>query len=264
MKLKGVFLILVLCFLSVGTVSAANLTVNPGGSIQSVINAASSNDTIIVNDNNGSAYTYTGNLIINKTLQLKASTGKNVTIRPSNLSSIVTVNPGVTVTISNLIFANGNYASGPGGAIYNRGNLTLINCTFRNNTAYWGGAICNGGNLTVTGSTFTGNTAIHDGGAINSNNVLNVNNCVFTNNVAQHVCGAIINWQGTMNVTGSGFTGNTAAMEGSTIGNYYGSANINFNRIIVSGNYGLYNANGGVQIQTPQLIQAIFATMEEQ
>ena len=228
-----------------GTVSAANYTVNPGDSIQSAIDNASSNDTIIVNDNNGSAYTYTENLVINKTLQLKASTGKNVTIRPSNLSSIVTINQGMTVTISNLKFANGYYASNQGGAIYNAGNLTLINCTFTNNTAYNGGAICNGGNLTVMNSTFINNTAIHDGGAINSVNSLTVNNCVFTNNVAQHVCGAIINWQGTMNVTGSGFTGNTAAMEGSTIGNYYGTANINYNRIITSGNYGLYNANGG-------------------
>ncbi|MCZ3365636.1 MULTISPECIES: NosD domain-containing protein [Methanobacterium] len=90
MKLKGVFLILVLCFLSVGTVSAANLTVNPGGSIQSVIDNASSNDTITVNDNNGSAYTYNENIVINKKLTLQAKSGGLVAIRTLD-SSLPTV-----------------------------------------------------------------------------------------------------------------------------------------------------------------------------
>gem|GEM_PF-6691696 len=48
-----IFLILILCFLSIGTVSATNWTVNLGDSIQGVIDNASSNDMVIVNDNNG-------------------------------------------------------------------------------------------------------------------------------------------------------------------------------------------------------------------
>lgn len=45
------FAILIIMF--TGAVSATNWTVNPGDSIQSVVNNASNNDTIIVNDNNG-------------------------------------------------------------------------------------------------------------------------------------------------------------------------------------------------------------------
>jgi parallel beta-helix repeat protein len=75
-----------------GAVSAANLTVNPGDSIQSVIDNASDNDTIIVNDNNGSVYMYTENIVINKSISLQAKTGGNVIIKASNSSrSVFTV-----------------------------------------------------------------------------------------------------------------------------------------------------------------------------
>jgi hypothetical protein len=61
-----------------GVVSAANVnwTVNPGDSIQAAVNNASSGDIILVNDNNGSAYTYTENVVINKTVQLQATGGE--------------------------------------------------------------------------------------------------------------------------------------------------------------------------------------------
>ncbi|MCC7559176.1 MAG: hypothetical protein KO318_01900 [Methanobacterium sp.] len=49
-----------------GAVAAADWNVSVGSSIQSVVDNASENDTIIVNDNNGTAYTYTENLVINK------------------------------------------------------------------------------------------------------------------------------------------------------------------------------------------------------
>mgnify|MGYP005837940291 CR=1 FL=1 len=88
MSRKYIVIILISVFLALisvmGTVSAANWTVNPGDSIQSIINNASSNDTIIVNDNNGSAYTYTENIVIDKKLVLQAKTGSNVTIQALN------------------------------------------------------------------------------------------------------------------------------------------------------------------------------------
>nr|WP_319372967.1 hypothetical protein [uncultured Methanobacterium sp.] len=63
------------CFLVMGVVSAANLTVSPGDSIQVAVDSASINDTILVEDNNGSDYTYTENLVVYKTVQLKTKTG---------------------------------------------------------------------------------------------------------------------------------------------------------------------------------------------
>lgn len=51
-----VLILFVMILVSIGSVTASNWTVNPGGSIQSAINNASVNDTIIVSDNNGTTY----------------------------------------------------------------------------------------------------------------------------------------------------------------------------------------------------------------
>jgi hypothetical protein len=59
-----IFFLVLIVFL--GAVSAAEWNVGAGDSIQTVINNASENDTIIVNDNNGSAYVYNENVVIDK------------------------------------------------------------------------------------------------------------------------------------------------------------------------------------------------------
>ncbi|MEL7671183.1 right-handed parallel beta-helix repeat-containing protein [Methanobacterium sp.] len=135
MKKKYVFIILISMFLMLisitGTVSAANHTVNPGNSIQSVINNASSNDTIIVNDNNGSAYTYTENLVINKTLALQAKNGANITIRALNASKpVLTVNSGGSGSVISGFNIKG--VTNSTGIFLN----SVMNCTIHNNTIY--------------------------------------------------------------------------------------------------------------------------------
>ena len=77
---------LVIFVMFTGVVSATTYTVNPGTTIQSVINKAASNDTITVNDKNGTAYTYKENIVINKTIKLQAKSGGLVTIQASNAS----------------------------------------------------------------------------------------------------------------------------------------------------------------------------------
>ena len=253
----------------------AAIDVNTGklySAIQDAINNASANDTIQVY--NG---TYMGNIIVNKTLTIMPVSGANVTIQILNNSKpLITINPGVNVTIYNIIFINSNYngeyeycgviynegnltlknctftgnnGSEWGGAIGNNGNLTITNCTFMGNTANneGGGAIFNGGNLTVTGSTFTGNTA-GAGGAIFNSGILTVETCNFTNNNASSANnggGAIFN-DGYLTVTGSTFTGNTAGAGGSAIFNDDNVAYINFNRIVENGNCSLDNIGLGV------------------
>jgi ATP-dependent Zn protease len=81
-KFNGVLVIF--CFLVVlsiftGVASAATWTVNPGDSIQSVVDNASDNDTVIINDDNGSAYTYSENVVVNKKLSIQAKNSSNVT-----------------------------------------------------------------------------------------------------------------------------------------------------------------------------------------
>jgi len=118
MKNELLFIILLSLFLifisMMGTISAANWTVNPGDSIQSVINNASSNDTIIVNDNYGSGYTYTENVVVNKTVQLKVNNGGNVTIQALNSSQpIFTVNAfGNSTKIQNFKITGATDSSG--------------------------------------------------------------------------------------------------------------------------------------------------------
>src|SRR5262249_45763553 len=79
-------------------------------------------------------------------------------------------NGGGTTTLTGCVITGNSSGNGPGGGVEVsvKGNLTVSNCTFSNNTALaaglgQGGAIDffmqGPGNLSVSGSTFTGNKA---------------------------------------------------------------------------------------------------------
>jgi len=80
-------LFLFLCMITINSISAANVTVNPGSSIQNAVNNANSGDTIIVNDNNKQPYTYKESITLNKKLNI-ISNG-SVTIKAKNTNSAV-------------------------------------------------------------------------------------------------------------------------------------------------------------------------------
>jgi len=141
--------------------------------------------------------------------------------------NVFTINPGITVSISNLTLKNGSAVQG--GAIYNNGNLSIANCTLTGNsvyqsdiyatyqytylyTFYRGGAIYNTGILSIADCTFTDNCASSSGGAIYNNGTLvSVSNCTFTNNTAvRGDGGAICNFGTITSVSGCSFTNNTA------------------------------------------------------
>ncbi len=171
--------------------------------------------------------TYTGsdyiNLVFNKKQKLNLIGEGTVIFDAQNLSRIFTINSGYTVTISNIIFQNGN-STGEGGAILNYGNLTVNNCTFLNNSAQqYGGAISNelNGNLSVINSTFRQNTGNVNGGTIESQGRLLVDNSVFLNNTAKYEGGAVdIGDHGTLTVTNSNFAYNATAHDGGAIYSY--------------------------------------------
>ncbi len=80
-------------------------------------------------------------------------------------------------------------AADEGGAIYNFGDLTLIDCTLTGNTATnmtFGGAIFgqNGSTTTLVGCTFSDNIAEEGGGAVFGGSYLTMTNCTFFNNSA--------------------------------------------------------------------------------
>ena len=147
---------------------------------------------------------------------------------------------GKNVTIKNIILKNGFTEEG-GGAIYNKGELTIIKSTLNNNTAHIGGAIDNSGELTITESTLNNNTAQEgDGGAINNwcceltisestlnNNTaqrggviymeysgLTISESTLNNNTAQRG-GVIYNsWNGVLTISESTLNNNTAQRGG--------------------------------------------------
>lgn len=79
-------------------------------------------------------------------------------------NGILTIPAGRTVTLVNLTLVGGHNANG--GAISNKGNLSIDESTIAGNTAtFCGGAISSSGSLEITATTITGNSA-QCGGAI--------------------------------------------------------------------------------------------------
>ena len=143
---------LCICLVSLQTISAANITVYPGSSIQSAVNQASNGDTITVYSNNSNPYTYKESVTINKEVNIKAS--GNVTIQALNNSdSVFTVNNGGSgSSIQNFTLSNSNY-----GVMINDAN----NCTISDNKIIAASLVGiqfygNMSNSQVTGNTITG------------------------------------------------------------------------------------------------------------
>ena len=171
-----------------------------------------------------------------------------LTIDANHASRIFNVNSGVTALISGLSLVNGSEVSDLGGAIVNRGVLTvtdstlagnhatigggaifnhqsatlsLTNCTLSANSAFGnfgddGGAIYNyvSANATLTNCTVSGNYASYGGGGI-LNNVfatLTLTSCTIADNsVTDYAGGGIWNTGGTLIVTNSILSGNVVA-----------------------------------------------------
>ena len=149
--------------------------------------------------------------------------GHGITIDGSHLARIFKIAGGVTATIRNINFINGNATGNTatrdshGGAISanSLGNVVVEYCNFTNNTATNGAAL--GGALffvNANNCTFTQNQATY-GGAIYLGNA---NNCNFTQNQANN--GGAITSGDAYNCT---FTQNHANYNGGAI--YYGNAN---------------------------------------
>ncbi len=155
-----------------------------------------------------------------------------------------------------------------GGGLYNeaRAMMTLNNCTITGNSATatsttqinpvaYGGGLFNYGsgieNGTVTlnecivsSNSVSGSNAIRSGGAIFSfagNAAINVNSCIFTNNVAVNSGGAIVNY-GPLNVRNSTFSANSSSNGGAL----YNAGTLTMTNSTLSGNNGGPASGGGL------------------
>ena len=140
------------------------------------------------------------NLIIN---------GNEITLNGQNTCQFIRIGTNSKLALNNIILTN--FTAEYGGAIYNRGELTITESTLHENTAEYGGAICNYSELTITDSTITENTAQWDGGAIYNSleGELTITDSTLSENTAKRG-GAIHNWDGSvLTITDSTLSENT-------------------------------------------------------
>lgn len=155
------------------------------------------------------------------------------------------VEAGGRLGLDGLAITGGRAAAARGGAIFNRGTLTLDNVAFIGNSADSGGAIFTTGVVTATASTFIGNSAAADGGAIaiDPAGSATISTSAFRGNAAGGAGGAITS-AGRLWLETSALRGNEAGLGGAlaiTAGSpFVRTTVIDANRARQSGG-GLYN-----------------------
>ena len=149
-----------------------------------------------------------------------SSLAAGITISGGGTSRIFFVQAFIPLAITGVTFTGGNGAgesSGNGGAIFNRGILTLTRCTFIGNSVTTsGGAIYSGSQanapvITLTHCTFSGNTA-GSGGAFSNGTAsrATLKHCTFFGNNAAQGGGIYTDHISQMTLTNSIVGGNTA------------------------------------------------------
>ena len=179
--------------------------------------------------NNGIIHIANGVLYNDETINVDKNVAivgqsQDKTIINGNGTSLFGIDNQISVDIANLTITNCQGENDNfGGAMSNKGTLTVTNVSFIANSAKGAGAIDNSGKLTVISCYFANNKATgHDAGAISNFGSLNVVNSVFINNTAFRNAGAIKNQESKLfTITGSSFIGNFAS--GSKKGSYGGA-----------------------------------------
>ena len=163
------------------------------------------------------------NITSHITIQGEGGTGWRIS--GNNNYQIFHVASNGNLGIHRLSLSNGNSGS-QGGAIYNRGTVTITSSTFHGNgnSGSLGGAIYNLGTLTITNSTFYENSG-SQGGAIYSNGTATITNSTFSNNSASQGGAIFKQSASTLHLRNSLLAGNTG-------GDCVGGLNQNINNLI--------------------------------
>jgi predicted outer membrane repeat protein len=222
----------------IGAVAALGCAVAPAALAQSVvyvpcsttalatdISTAASGDTLFLKA--GCTYGLTTALPdITTNLNLVGVNGATLNGESSGFS-ILTVDSGARLTVTNVNFTNGGGtgigATSFGGAIDSDGIVAVHGGTFTDNvSAEYGGAIYNDDVMTVTGASFIGNSAPGEyGGAIYNDDVMKVTGSTFLRNSADDG-GAIYNDDPSFALTTSTLTRNDAEYGGGLYLDYPG------------------------------------------
>ena len=271
------------------TFTVTNTNDSGAGSLRQAIldaNAAAGADTVVFNAtfNTTQTITLTGGVIaITRDLTITGTGANLLTVSGNNASRIFTVPEDLTipqtpifpiVSMSGMTLTQGNsltgVAPGLGGAIYNKGTLTITNLVVTGNSSTGGG----GGifsaastTLNVINSTISNNTALgtfagagtaaRGGGGINSFGTASISGSTISGNKATDTSvgfgGGLVN-EGNLTVTNCIVTGNSATNNGGGISNNATGANqfLTITNSTISNNTGnsdssivLPPANGG-------------------
>ena len=183
----------------------------PKLTIQNATGTISANGTIDI-ANGIYAGVKNNNITINKNMTIQGQSQSGTIINGSGINWIFKIPRGMAVKIINITLINGNTAKGS--AIENDGTLTVINCTFSNNTADNGdgGAIYNDGTLTDINNIFYYNTANY-GGAIYNGGYLTLNKVTLASNAVTSItsCGGAVYNIGNVDFNSCTLTSNSAS-----------------------------------------------------
>ena len=136
---------------------------------------------------------------------------------------------GTDIVLKNIVFANAdrNYNQVGGGAIYvfEDATVSIINCTFVNNTAAFGGAINSYGGVNITDCLFYNNSVTYNGGAIVGSAetpgftgaYLHVTNSKFYNNSAGYGGAILGGYESNVTIADSEFINNSARYNGGAL-----------------------------------------------
>lgn len=174
-----------------------NLSDSDPGSLREAIANAVDNEVITFDPalSGGTISLTSGHLYIVNDLTIDGSTlPRAIKIDPARTSRIFRISTGTAVTLNTLELANGEDRGG--GAILNKGPLTLLNCTLHHNIAGGtsgtedghGGAIYSIADLSLSNCTISHNVAKKNGGAIHmESGIADLVHCTITLNSARPV-----------------------------------------------------------------------------
>jgi len=189
----------------------------------------------------------------NPVIVITGSGASSTVIDANGIDRVLYIAAGRTAVISGLTVRNGTAAgvkyteSSDGGAIFNAGALTLVDCMVSDSSAsYEGGGIFNdyGAVLQIGGCTVEGNDAAVEGGGIYTEGTTVVGTTAITDNTSGATAGGIFIYAGTTSIDRSTISGNTAT--DSLGGGIFVDDTANITNSTISGNFarhggGIYN-----------------------
>jgi hypothetical protein len=217
---------------------------------------------------------------VGRTLTLQGAGRDQTVIDANDIDRALDVAFGVTVVVRDLTIRNGRVSNANGGAIYNLGDLTLVNAAVRDSAMsfsttgnHGGGGIFNSGTLRLRNTEVTGNTVVSgvggggifstDSGQYNTGALQITEGSVISGNVGDTFAhgGGVYQLGGTLLVDRSIIRNNRAALGGGlsasvTVGTV---ATISNTQVLSNSGGGIYNA-GHMAVRGSSVSQNTFGT----